>query len=243
MRMKSVYRLAGLLAASCSLLLASVVNGGFETGDLTSWSVQGSAEVSTGVDYPPTVNPDAGSFAARIISGSIPAGDLETFLGLGAGALTSIAGGGQPTVGSAILQEGVEVLAGEQLTFRWNFATPEGEETTYNDFSFFGFSLLGQPAQVFLLSNANSLPPLGPDDSLRISGWQSGSYSFTQSGTYTIFFGSFDLEDGALQSELWVDNVGLSDGSPIPEPSALLLTGLGLVGLLAARKRLQTASK
>ncbi len=242
MRTKACYRFVVLLVLTCSLLFGNVLNGGFEDagGSLAEWTVFGTVQASAGNDYPPQINPDAGSTAARIISGAIGVADLETDLGLQSGDLGMIADGDAPTVGSAISQT-INVLAGQYLTFRWNYAS--SESFPFNDYSFFGYALNGGGSGVFRLSSADELPPFGQDDSVKVSGWQTGSYLFAESGQYTIFFGSLDAGDTIIPSDLWIDSVGLGDGAAIPEPSALVLSGLGLLGVLALRKRLPLVSR
>lgn len=228
-RMALVIMFGGLLAAAAPAR-AAVVNGGFETGTVSGWTVVGSGHAS---DSTVGVFPTEGSYQGYIettgnFTALVPA--VAASLGLTASTILGL-GAGTPTNGTGISQV-VTVNAGDTLTFDWNFLTDElNESATFNDFGF--FSIAGD---AFLLASRNSStydttsPPAGFDGQ---TGWASQSYTFATGGSYQIGFGVFNVGDSGHNSALLIDHVSL----PVPEPSTLLLAGLGSSSLLLWRRR------
>jgi hypothetical protein len=233
---------AALLCAAVSLLVtpafsdAAVVNGGFETGNLSGWTLVGSGHAA---DATIGVTPTVGSYQGYIettgnFTALAPA--VVASLGLSGPAIAGL-GAGAPTNGTGISQD-VTVSAGDTLTFDWNFLTDELDESaTFNDFAFFSVD-----GSAFLLASRNTstydiiLPPAGFDGQ---TDWQIGSYTFTAAGTYKIGFGVFNVGDTGHNSVLLVDAVSL----PVPEPSAVVLTGLGAILLALGSVRRARSKK
>src|SRR5437763_1513177 len=117
-------RKAMLLAALCMISTpfvvdAGVTNAGFETGNLTGWTLYGQGAVLTSsYGITPTHDTYQG-FIDNTGNGTQLASDIVTTLGVPGSAIAAF-GTGTPTRGSALYQD-VTVLAGDVMTFDWNF--------------------------------------------------------------------------------------------------------------------------
>ncbi|NEO73261.1 PEP-CTERM sorting domain-containing protein [Moorena sp. SIO3H5] len=238
----SLVSAATLLSANPAL---AIVNGSFETGDFTEWSTIGDTSIETEAFGS---GPTDGDFQALLSTGvfnifpvtvpvTVPVSDIETFLGLTAGSLATIPNlpnVDTPTEGSAI-QQTFTAHAGDVLTFDWNFLTNEFtssfDPAVFNDFSFVSIAKM-----VDGLADTNS--PLFIDsltDFNEETGFQSFSYTFETSGTYSLGLGVLDEDDTIVGSGLLIDNVELT---PVPEPASILgLLALSALGTGAALKK------
>jgi hypothetical protein len=229
-----VLKLSTLISATAISLLASstsasgvVLNGSFETGDFTDWTTTGDTSIQ---DSGFGVTPTNGNYQAAlqthaIMTGTSAAG-LESFLGLSSGTLTNSGA----TEGSAI-QQTIGANTGDVLSFDYNFLTDEVPgNSDFNDFAFFTLNNN-------FISLADTLSPelFSPSFSsfAAETGYQSFSYTFTNSGTYTLGFGVVDVDntgggDTGVNSGLLVDNVKTT---PVPEPMTIFgsLAALGFM--------------
>ncbi len=221
---KILLLMAVCAVATPSLSNADVTNGGFETGDLTGWTLAGFGQATgSGIGVTPT----EGSFQGYIqttgnLTALAPA--VAASLGLAGPAIAGL-GAGTPVNGTGISQN-VTVAAGDTLSFNWNFLTDELTELPmYNDFGFFSVS-----GSAFLLASRNSStynvvsPPAGFEGQ---TGWMTQSYTFPSAGTYSIGFGVFNVGDAGFDSALVLDAISI----PVPEPASATLSALGLIGL------------
>lgn len=224
-----------LLISVCAVIApsvahAAVINGGFETGNLSGWTPIGSAK-ATGSSI--GVTPTEGSFQGFIeTTGNFTATApvVVASLGVSGPAIVGL-GAGTPTNGSGMSQV-LTVAAGDVLSFDWNFLTDELDEAaTFNDFGFFTIS-----GTAYLLASRNSStfntvsPPAGFDGQ---TDWQSQSYTFTSAGTYTLGFGVFNVGDSGHNSVLLLDAIMI----PVPEPSSFVLLAVGSLTVLLLRRR------
>jgi hypothetical protein len=120
---------------------ATLINGGFETGDFTGWTTLGETSIETSAfGSGPTQGTSQASLSTEgaAFAGSI----IEEFLGLDPGSLDNLGTsldflpfpGGVASQGSAIRQT-FTANAGDLLTFDWNFLTNEPSLfPTFNDF-------------------------------------------------------------------------------------------------------------
>lgn len=224
---------AALLAGTTAS--AGIINGGFETGNLSDWTVLGNVQVSTGVDYGVgVVDPYQGNYAALLNSNPVSAASIAAAMGVSEATLEASNGGTNATNGSLIYQT-TFANAGDQFGFHWNFV--EQDYVPYDDWAFYAISFNGGPATVTKFA---SLATVGPGGDTTINGWETLNIDITASGNYTFFFGIVNALDTGLDSRLWIDGAVAQQGgtSGVPDAtSTLMLLGLGLTGLAALRKR------
>lgn len=212
-----------------SAYAASVTNSGFETGNFTGWTTTG---VTTVVGNEIGTSPVAGNFQALLsTAGTVSDSALETFLGLSSGSLDSL-GNGNATAGSAIKQT-ITVTAGEVFSFSYNFLTNEATPSSFNDFGFFSVVNANQSLQELADTSSSFITSLTSFN--EETGYQPGSFTFGNAGTYTIGFGVVDEGDSIVDSALLVDT------EPVPTPA--LLPGLISMGVAAFRRRKDIATE
>lgn len=147
---------------------------------------------------------------------------LESTLGLDFFSLTSFA---QTFEGSAGLILSLDVIAGDTLSFDWNFLTNQNTPDANNDYAFVTID-----DTIIRLADTNSdfIPGMsapGTDVFSEQTGIQSFSYIFDTTGTVNVGFGVIDIGDFVTSSALSVENVELT---PIPEPLTILGAGTAI---------------
>ena len=110
---------------------ASVINGDFETGDLSGWMTLGGAGSITAETVPVGVPALEGTYSALLNASSFgsnfSAAEMETFLGLSAGSITAAdLTDPTPEVSGVAMKQDISVAAGDVLSFTCNAPFLEG---------------------------------------------------------------------------------------------------------------------
>jgi hypothetical protein len=210
---------------------AVILNGGFETGDFTGWTTTGTTSIETAAFGS---GPTEGTSQALLSTVGTAAtdSDLETFLGLAAGSLDGL-GNGDAIEGAAIKQT-FSASAGDLLSFDWNFLTNESTPSTFNDFAFVTINPTSELADTGFATFFSSPTPFDEE-----TGFSTFSFPIAATDSYTLGIGVVDEGDVVISSGLLIDRVSLtsSNGTVIPEPTSMLLFGLGSLSALGARNR------
>ena len=243
---------------------AALTNGGFESGDFTSWSTIGDTSIQDATfGSGPTegtydalitnIDPNAPLLPKQPFSGeeAVDVVDLEIFLGLNPGDLSGLVDDGTPTKGSAIKQT-FTANAGDEITFDWNFLTDEtvAADETFGAFNDFAFVVIDGTVSMLADVDSSTFGPSGtPFDG------ETGFNGFTSSaltgGSHTLGIGVVHLDeddtfDVEYASGLLLDDISIpafNDTSTVPEPGSVALFGTGLLGLIGYgwRRRKQLA--
>jgi hypothetical protein len=231
MRGKIIALIVLLLWAAPSTLHAAVGNGGFETGNLSLWTLTGQGFAQTSVSG---VTPTSGTYEAELdTTGNFTALPPALVPALGVpGASILALGQGSPVTGTCITQS-VTASAGDLLSFDWNFASDElNESATFNDFAIYTID-----SSCFLLASRNtstwdiSSPPPGYDGQ---TNWATQTYTFTTPGPHTLGFAVFNVGDAGHNSAMFLDGVSVPG---VPEPTAIAFAPLLLATLVLKRRR------
>lgn len=198
-----------------SFALQYFQNAGFETGDFSFWSTNGTVSVITGDNY---ASPYEGNYMALI---SMPGNPPD------------YSGGGY--LYDNYIQQTIDAFDG-YISFWYNFFT-----TDY-DYDNPGFVVKINDIQVFSLNaNNDNLSDFDGSGTVYYSDWTLFQYdvsSYSGEITITIYAGNTNNND--LNSWVYIDNFSpnapQNPPAPIPEPATVAFLGLGL-GILVISRR------
>jgi hypothetical protein len=229
-RLRTALAILATLGSTSSTWAVSIVNGDFETRDLSGWQVSRTVAMAT-TGSP--ISPLQGGASALIVDTNGGAGCLLAsdtwnclpppipFEPAGGPALTYGTHGDYQAAfyrGSYIAQDLI-VSVGQVLTFDYRFMHPDVDGVRF-------LAVNDQGATM-----------------LNVMGWYGGAamtedvrsfnFAFDQAGKWTIYIGTYQTEDPTIYSLLEVDNVMLQS---IPWPGTAPLLLAGLLGLWVASR-------
>jgi len=203
------------------------------TGDVT---IPGSGQVNISnssfgfeddTDFNPS-NPDAYNYTQSNVSTEAN-GPLQSFLGVDKNALDI---DGEAFEGSAA-KTTITALAGDKLTFKWNFLTNEtATQAPFNPSNDFAFvTINGAVNKLADFTNASNSSNFFDSE----TGENTFTYTFAKQDNYQVGIGVVDIGGYGVTSALQVSN---AEVQPVPEPLTLLGTGVAAgFGLMFRRKR------
>ncbi len=209
----------------CSLANANIVNGSFETGDLTGWSavipVGGSINIVGSHTDPMTYSDWGGPTVYGTTSWTPTEGNVFALLKTdGPGSITQ-------------LYQSFTAAAGDTLTFDYFW---DSQDFVPYDDTCTGKLLSGEGidgpvvAELFYHNVGSSYygSGMGTDPgNFYGTPWISVSYDITTAGTYTLLITNMNAIDSGHDSYVGIDNVF----TPVPAAILLGILGLGVAGI------------
>ena len=220
--MNKTYTVRTLCSGAALLLAQALCSPAYalaDAGSLNGWSTLGDVIAQGGTLSLTTASTDVELDPTGNLSGNSAA--IVELIGSAAG-LSSYAldlSGRDYAVEGSLVRQSFAVAAGQTLSFSWSFSSADTFALDH------AFAVVN--GQLFTL--ATTAQPGGAS--------QSFSYTFGQSGTASFALGVVDTTDWSGVSQLNVSNLQIS---AVPEPGswALMLAGLGTVGALVRRRRI-----
>ncbi len=212
--------LIALVVLLASPALAQLPNGGFESGDLSSWTAGGGSQVEAlqAADFSPALAPPEGSWFALLSNGQgdvagAPGGDFDS-------------NGTGDSDSTTLSTTFTTTAAGENLSFRWAFITSEvGQSGTCDDLfdvTLNGISVLSgsvnHPGGVSPFPDTPAYdgtaytvggggPTAGSSFGSGVSPFRNFCLKIADPGTYTLQFLIADQGDAIFDSGLLIDDV------------------------------------
>ncbi|MGL4401715.1 MAG: PEP-CTERM sorting domain-containing protein [Luteolibacter sp.] len=209
-----------LLVSAITATLIAASNAAF-VDYFPAWSTTGDATVVDDVSFLTNAFSTGTDDATNQNNSSVDPTvtlDLETFVGLTAGGF--FAAGADVSEGSAMKQT-FTVLAGDAITFDWQYLT--------NESSFDLAFIVLNGVFTELVNSSAATPGASYGYANSVSGTYTSS-TFAVDTLVTLAIGVADTGDFASSSALRIPTV-------VPEPSSYVLLGLGLMGFLGMRRR------
>lgn len=186
---------------------ASILNGGFETGNLTNWTASNALPAvvtSYNTDNSLTMTATEGQYFA-------------------------ILPGGSPV--TKLTSDDFYINEGETISFDWFFDSKD--YLPYNDFGSYALELVIDEIVV----SANILADVQQTGNYGLTGWNTFAILATYSGDVELRFYSKNVGDNLLASVLGIDNVKVTAPVPLTASAIFMTIGLGLIGGFTTTRR------
>lgn len=194
---------------------AGLLNGGFETGDFTNWTTNNGLSKVVSSKIVSTAGTPSGPTAFTTMTPTegkffalLPAGNKAT----------------------TIFSDAFDVKVGDKISFDWFFSAEDFKP--WNDFASYSLELLVANTII----SADILGMVSTVGDYGLAGWNNFSYTSPLAGDMSLKFSSVNTKDNKLNSLLGIDNVSVG-ATAVPEPSALVILGLGFLAFGISRKK------
>lgn len=226
----------GLLLLESMSTNASIINGSFESGDFSGWSI---SPITRLLNHNPLYGAGDTEVASSFAGIPQTAGDYQALI-------TTAPSGNVSPIGVELSQT-FYGTQGSNLSFDWNFLTreipygpTEDIENYFNDTA--AFSLYSdRTSQTILdtvLAEAKGFDGLAVNvnsyDFNRMTGYNNYSYILPYDGFFTMSFSIWDVGDHEINSGLLIDNI---KATSVSEPPVIWLYTIGLISLIGFAKR------